>query len=724
MVIILILIASLFFTVIPVSGQDTIENYVNANFDIEMKSATDFKISIYMDVIQAVVFGTKYDSFGVKDLATSTNPDDIEDLGVIKNNLRNALSNQLSDSFEGADIASLQKKPVYQSNQFFDEFEVNLTPAFFDLNESVNVHDFINGMLDIGAMLDYSFILHAEEGWNNTFLFNLGELLDYTSTNGIVNEDTIRWVVRNGNRERPSFSAELSVRGRSPTSIYDSEDIFLEFELNTRGTKTTLISNINANAIDISPYNTLPPFISNITYAASDGVRLLIANGFIENQEIYEKTFKPIQDEIKSTIESSTFNQTLDLVFSWDETTTADIADPYNIMDMNSDPPLTGILTDGDVRLQIYGFSSKSIFGLVNSGAIANVSGNDINFGDALSRIGYPYSISLLMPKDISLGKKNVFTWNDTIAFSGDFISNNATDYSEEDIKTVIEIEVKSTDLNLLSFFTGHTELTFVMYLDEKRDYSVTSLPEGFTLPEKISLDYLNSDAFRLCVDEDIFNQDNIDAFLKSEKVGFEQRMSNILHGIKIKGNIDRRTFETYLEWDGNINDMNEEFPVETHSYAHISNPVSFVLSIAPPNVKIPTQMYNFSSIKNQTVTYRMIFPSGISISATDSKDLTEIKETSDGREYFELTLNPDDAGSIIVSCDITPSALFIIGLFTPCIISIFITILLIVLLLVIRKKRKKRKKSTPVIYEEHAEEEPTDYEDEDYYIPPPPKSK
>jgi hypothetical protein len=719
-----IFILSIFFTITPVSGQDSTGTFVDATFNIEMQSATDFKISVAMDVDRITVFGMTYDHDDIQDLAASSDVSDIEDMGAIKLSLSQLLESQLASTFKDSPVNTVTVKPTYGSGVFSSEYIVNLSSDYFGLNETIDAYELINGLLDMGAILDYDFELYAESGWNNTYVITLGQRIDYSGTNGVVDEDTIRWVVRNSKGTQPSFSADLLVRGRTPTTVLKNEDVFLDFELDSRGVKTSLISNIQVSGMDIEQYDVLPDFITNLTYIPSDGIRLLIANGLLSNDEVYETTIKPIESDLVPTIESSLFNQSLDVVFSWDETTTADILDPYNVENMDSDPPITASLTDNDVNLLLYDFPIRAVFGLVNSGAIANVSGMDINFGDNLYKIGYPYSISLLMPEDVSLKGDNVFTWNDTIVFSGEFISDNATSYTEEEISTVVEIEVESTDLNLISILTGKTELTFGMYMEEKRDYNVTTLPEEFMLPEKISLSYLNSDAFRLCIEESVFSQESTDNFLSSEKQDFERRMKSIIPGIEIKGNINRNYFENSLQWDGDINNMGEDIPVKTASYAHISHPVLFSLNFIPPGVEVPTQLYNFSSIHNQTVTYRMIFPSGLQISATDSLGKTKEKQTSDGREYFEITLTPDDGDYIVVSCEITPSGLFILGLFTPCIISIFITFILIILIIILRRKRKGRKKPAPVIYEEPMEEEPASIEEEDYYIPPPPGSK
>ena len=116
-----------------------------------------------------------------------------------------------------------------------------------------------------------------------------------------------------------------------------------------------------------------------------------------------------------------------------------------------------------------------------------------------------------------------------------------------------------------------------------------------------------------------------------------------------------------------------------------------------------------------------MIFPPGLSIGASDPLNKADVKKTKDGRYYIEITFSASepDITDVVVSCKMVPSALFIIGVFMPCIISLIITIILVVVIYFIRKKRKGRKIETTPNQEDIA-----DYEDEDYYVPPPPGSK
>jgi hypothetical protein len=134
-----------------------------------------------------------------------------------------------------------------------------------------------------------------------------------------------------------------------------------------------------------------------------------------------------LKEIIITTIEKSSFNQTLDIMFSWDYNTTTDCLVPYEISKMNNKPSVKAILTDDKIDLKICGISSRAIFGLINSGAELNIIKEDINFGDDLNSIGYNYNITLYLPDKIYLNNKNVFTWNENITDLGKFKSDIAT---------------------------------------------------------------------------------------------------------------------------------------------------------------------------------------------------------------------------------------------------------------------------------------------------------
>ena len=717
-----ILIILLLFSFILVNitiAEDEIESKVNANFSIEFVTGTNLKIIATLDVDKINIFDTNYDG---NDIQTVSN-DDLETMGAIKLRLRQLLESQIESSFEFASVDALIAKPTYNSTEFHDEYGITLTSAFFGLNETVNSNDFVNGVMDMGALVNYTFNLQAEPGWNIEYVFTLPSSIDYKRTTGSVNGNKIKWDVKNGDGDHPNTLAEISIRlTDSTTSGLETEDIQLEFVIDDReGKKTILTTNILANHIDISDYNILPDFINELKIIPSDGIRLFTDNNLLSLEELYNKTIKIVEEITISKIENSSHNQTLNTTFRWDDNTTTNCSIPYEISNMDSNPPIRAIITDIDIHLQICGISSRTLFGLVNAGAEVNISANDVNFGDNLESIGYEYTGILFLPDNLYLNKKNIYNWNQNTPIAGRFESDIADSYSNEKIDTIVEIDVRTTDFNLLSFFTGEMEMNFGLFLQETQNYGVTFIPNEFNLPEKISMDYLNSDAFRLCIEEKIFVEDNIVAFLDNNNQLFENRLMNILKLSKIDGFVDRDTFNESLNWDEDISNMDASKPVKVMSYSHSSYPVSFGLSFLPPKFEIINQNYTFTGIQNQNVTYKMIFPQGISILISDSLNTATVGKTDDGREYIEISFDSSESGlSDTISCKIIPSTFFIFGLFMPCILSLIITIILVLVIYLVRKKRKIKK---GMIFDGENEDF-DDYKNQNYYVPPPPKSR
>jgi hypothetical protein len=713
-IILAVMLLSSFLLVNVAIAEDEIENKVNASIDIEFVTGTNLNVDIAMDVYRLTTDKT-YDAAGIKSASE-------QELGAFRLKLYLMLEEQLEEIFANANMLNFTM-PIFDGDKFNDDFNVELTPSFFNLNESVNSENFINGVLDICAIVNYTFNLQTEQGWNNTYTIILPESIGYKQTTGSVENNRIQWEVKNGDGEHPSKLAEISIKLEDPTtSILETEDIQLEFVLDNRNEKQTILTtNILVKSIDIGDYDIVPDFITDLEIIPSDGFRLFVDNGLSSWEDLYNKTIKTIEEKAILKIENSSFNQTLDTTFGWVNNTTADCLTPYETTNMDSNPPIRATSTDSDVNLQICNISSRALFGLTNAGAQANISANDINFGGNLDNIGYQFNGTLYLPNNLYLDGKNIYNWTQGTPISGKFESDIATSYSNEKIDTLVEIEVSSTDLNLLSFFTGGTEMNLGLFLQETRKYGVTAVPDEFSLPEKISLDYLNADAFRLCMEEKVFGEEDTTIFLNGEKQLFESRLMNILKLPEIDGYVDMDAFDKSLDWDEDIANMDALIPVEVVSCAHNSYPVSFDISFLSPKFEISHQSFNFTGIQSQNVTYKMIFPHGTTVVVNDTLEKAVVKKTDDGREYIEITFDTSEFGLMdTVSCKIIPSALFIVGLFIPCIISLIITIILVVIIYIIRKKRKRKR---GMITDEDGREF-DGYSGQDYYVPPPPSSK
>ncbi len=686
-----------------------------------MQSATLLKINVDAFVTKLTLSSSEktYNKEEIKDISNTN----AEQIGAIKYALKTMIFEQIKDTFINAKVTSSIELLNYANYNFYDEYLVNLTSDFFNLNKTINSYELINGMLDIGALVRYDLNLKADTGWDITYSFTLGEKLDYQVTDGKLYDNIIEWTVENNDGKLPSLAAFFVLRNKNPTTTEEKEDISIAFIIDSYKEPISLETEVIVNSMSLKNYDFLPNFISNFEFVPSDSLRLFVKNSLLTWDEIYQKTIENIQNNIKNTLETSVFNQSLTFTFNWDNSTTYDCLEPFDINNMNKNPPVKALLRDNKIQLILNDISSKALFGLVSAGAKSEITPDSINFGKDLEKLNYNYNITLKMPQDIYINNENIYTWdNKNESFLGLMSSKKSPEYNKPNINTIIEIETETTDLNLLSFFTGETELNFGLKIDQEKNYKVTKIPAPFSLPQAVNITYLNSDAIKLCIEEKVFKEDEIDTFLSNDKKLFEQTINKVITGLNAKGTINTEVFQNSLKWDSDITKMDDKEPIKTKIYSYTSQPIKFKISMTPLGLKINNQTFKFIGLENQYVTYRVIFPNGIKISLSNDYENIYINETSEGQQYLETTFTPDEAKTEFdVTITIEPNILFILALLTPCIIAIIIALILIILMIIFRKKRKKRKIPT---HTTEPSEDTSEYENEDYYIPPPPRSK
>jgi len=710
-------ISSTFF-INTASAEDAPESLVDTTFTIEFVTGTDLVVDVTMTAYKL----TTDHAYTAEEIASASD----EEMGALKLSIYLLLKNQINIVFGDAKISNFEM-PTYSSGVFNEELNVKLTSAFFGLNDSVDSGSMINGVLDMGAVITYNFNLVTELGWNNTFICVLPDSINFKSANTdkvSLNRKEITWIL-NWNGADAKKSATLSTRLKNPTTtLSETEDIFLTFDLDSsNANNVSLTTTFSLRNTDIREYDILPDFITELGFVPSDGIRLFIDNSLLSWNDLYQNTIKPVEQTTISTIEHSSFNQTLTMLFNWDSETSTNCTTPYNTTNMDDVPAIKAELTsEHSVELLLCDISSRAFFGLVNAGAVANISEEDVNFGDRLDEIGRSYEVLLHLPTEIYLEGDNIYRWNESISLSGIFSSDlqPLPKYSEENIHTYIEIDISKLDLNIPSFFTGKAEFTATAHSKEDIRVSVTRFPMEFGLSDKINLPYLNSDAFRVCVDESVFSTEEVDAYLSNKKDVFEMRMSNVLNGLKIKGVVDKDVFSDSLSWDKDVSHMDDVIPIVASTYANNLYPISFSFSLWPPDMHISNQTFTFESIKNQTVTYRIEFPKGISVTATDTLNKSILKgKTTEGREYIEVFFASDEEADIdTITCVLVASSLYMLGQFLPCIISLALVVILIIVVYTLKRKRRGRK----LVIQEQVDA--SGYEGEDFYVPPPPSSK
>jgi len=706
-------------------AEPAVDSLIEATITCSFEAGSNLTVHAQMLVNKISVFDTVYDRQMIEGISSS----DPYIMGAIMFRLHESLKTQITTAFEGSQIDTVNKKPGYAAPYFTDDFRVILTPQFFAYSGAMNLSNFVSGVLDMGAVITYHFNLTAELGWNTSYVYMLPDALtlDFANTPMVNSENSrVEWQVNNWDGAAAPVVATLSARAKNPTTLAaDSEDISLEFALDTQTVHDiSLTETVIAKEINVRNYITVPSFVTGLSVIPADGVRLFIDNGLLSWNDVLVHTIQSIEQQITPILENSSFNQTLDLAFSWNASSTTNCSIPYNITHMDNAPAVQATFKDPSVRLQICGMHARAFFGLINAGAAATITSGDVNFGQGLEAVRWPCTFILRLPANITLGGTNTFTWNTTMPLAGTFASDvqPTPPYTNEQVNTLIEIEISKMDLNIPSIFTGKTELVASTKLREDDQLSVIRWPSDFTLSPRIALTYLNADAFRLCTEEQVFDGTQLNLFLSQKKDLFQQRASGIIHGLSVKGATDRKVFSNSLSWDGDISAMDAIVPVVVSSYANQVYSVGFNVSVWPATLSVSPQRFMLQGLGNQTVTYRIIFPKGITVNASDSLgNAVNTGKTKDGRDYVEMQFDTGNQ-STVLTCVLSASPVYVLGIFLPCLLVFVLLIILVIVIYLIRKKRGGLRKGKKKVFEPEDNEPASDMQD--YYVPPPPSSK
>jgi hypothetical protein len=704
------------------------DDNVEATLTCSFVSGAQLTVQAQMIVNNIDVFDTSYTRQAIEELAASNQIV----MGAIMLRLHDTVKAQIETAFTDADVDTMNSIPLYEKPYFIDTFRVNLTEDFFKFNGSLNLTDFINGVLDMGATVAYSFDLSAVQGWNTSFMFSLPSTMTlvYANTADTNPEtNTVRWVLRNTTGTDAGIAATISMQSKNPTTIAsETQDISLEYVFDTTTvTNIIFIDSMILRKVDIRNYNVLPAFVTGLRSIPADGLRLFIENGLFTWEALFENTIHPIEQQTTPILQNSSFEQNLSFSFSWDAQSTTNCSIPYDIAHMDDEPAIRANFEDSHVDLRICEMPALAFLGLINAGANASISSGDVNFGAGLDGLMYPYTIVLFLPTNITLDGKTSYLWNETTPLSGTFTSDVQPNppYSTDHIETNIVIDLAKMDLNIPSVFSGKTELTTSVKMREDDSLYVIRRSDDLWFSPKLNLSFLNADAFRLCVNEKVFSQDQINAFFSQKTALFQQRLSNVLHGLKVKGSIDNNSYINSLgDWDGDISTMADVVPVFISNYANEVYMIGFNVSLWPADLSVLPQQFTLQGIENQTVTYRIIFPRGIDINASeDSGRSLIIGTTNDGRDYVELSFNESATGQpSILTCTLHASPVYVLGLFLPCILVFLLLVVLIVIIYLIRKKRGGLRRGKRKLFEPE-DTEPIDYSDQEYYVPPPPST-
>jgi large-conductance mechanosensitive channel len=697
---------------------EDIDASVISTIDISIIDGNSFTVEFTAD-ISFITLAANEKQYSREEIGQSSP----EILGAIKYALKSDIVSQIRSSFPGCILTSRYELPLYDSGVFSDEYDVNLTSTFFTMNESVSTYDLINGLLDSGVLVNYSFPWTAKPGWDNTYTIILTEEIGYKRTNGNVQQQRISWDVFNKAGTKNEQKGTLALMDVSPTTDpSQNETVSFVFSLDCRTPETPFLSlRLQAHRLSMNKYDFLPSVLSLPSSLPADAVRLFVEQNFTTWDQLRQRSFLHYEVEAMNRLTLSSFNQSFNETFTWDEETTMDCFPPFTINAMDEIPPIVGMVNDPSVFVSIQNISARAFFGLINAGAKSTVTANDVNFADVFDDVSLPSSNELYLPDHVLFDQEAMISWNHSTAFSGSFESENPPSNLKKDINRVYQIDVKSTDLNLLSFFTGTTEVNLGLGFEKNRNIHTIPRSSDLLIPSAIDLSFINADAFRLCVEENVFSEKELDSFITRHENELENMSKRLFPSIKGSAVSDLSVFEHSLLWDGNISTMGSNQPVIINQVMESTAPLSCHISLFPPQFSFASQNLTFIGVAGETVTYNLTFPKGVSVDVESFSQNIVQKTSEDDTDLISVTLNASETGKIAtIVLTMQPSLTYVLGLFMPCIISIIITLILFFVVYVIRKKRNMFRQKNQHPPSPNGKD---DYQNEDYYVPPKPPS-
>ena len=692
---------------------------VESSIDINVVDGTTLSVELTADVsyITLPANDIRYSKMDIQQASP-------EMIGAIKYALKSDIVSQLKSSFPGCLVSSVYELPRFKSGVFLDKYNVSLQSAFFSMNESVSSSDLINGLLDSGVFVNYSFPWNAMNGWNNTFTLILSNELGYKRTDGSVDNKEISWAVFNGMGSNGERMGSITLKDMNPsTNPSKNESVSLLFSLDCRKPeRPDMTVLLKAYRLEMNEYSCLPSVLSLPQSLPADAIRLCAQNNLTNYEQIKTTSFDEYVLYSLDSLKQSSFNQSFNHSFSFDLSTTVNCSPAFSVTEMNEQPPVTGLVTDSLVKVSLHNVSARAFFGLINAGGESEVSSESVNFADVFDNSFYPASSTLYLPTHVLFNEQKEVFWNHSTSFSGVFTSEESSEYSSQQVNSNYEIDVKSTDLNLLSFFTGKTEVNLGIGFEKTREIQVLSRSSDLSIPKDIDLPFVNADAFRLCVEENVFVDGEINDFMNNHETLLENTSRRLFPSIKGSAVNDQDVFQKSLDWEGNISSMNAADPVVLRQCMESTAPLSCQFSLFPPAFSFSTQNLTFVGIAEETVVYNMTFPKGVSVSVLSSSQEVKTVTDPEGRDLLSVRLNASEDGKVVsVLLMMEPSLLYIIGLFVPCIISVIITFILFIVVYIIRKKRNTFRQNYPP---KSSGDESEEYENEEYYVPPKPPSK
>ncbi len=672
-------------------AQEYSTSWVDATFEFRFLNGTHLDLKLKLDVHNMTVYNRIYGADEIREMyhqgegaafRAKIFDYSIEVLDKVFDNCKINLGIPYEDSstLNIPKDSDLYNPPL----TFYIDGNVTLSSNFFG-SDIENIQDFVNGLLDIGARIRYDFSFFAPPLWNISYVFKIPDYLSVKEINrGDISIDgkEVVWKIQNHNgKDGKVRDGYLVIEKVNPTSYFEEESINANITFDMSEIETTLLEvSLDIKSLDVSNVVSFPDFVDGIQFLPSDGIRLLIENGLISLDDLQslleDKWLKFERDFISSLGKNITFDVYVDA------NTTTNCSQPYNTSYMDTDPPLV-VKGTGKIEKLLDNISTRAVLGIIYSGGNVRINKDLID----LSKLEYPFEAKIILP----YGEN--YSWNRSedlnISLSYDFALNYTTEKKER----LVEIYVKDINLDLLDIVTGKSNV--VSRLDIRDDLIIYRIHAHslLSLPDWIDLEIINSDLFRLLIEEGLLDAE-LDGFLKERLNLSNDLMVSLVKQNNLKTYLDEKTFEESLSWDRDIKKMSDEKPISIPFFSTVTKKSKFSFSIIPFSFTIMNESFDCFSVPGENVTYRFIFPKGVEVKFNDSLGRCKGGVLDDGRKYIEIKFFENDglvATTVYYSLRLSP--LMIILLFLPIIIMILVIVIIVSILVLMGRRRKLRPK-------------------------------
>lgn len=629
----------------------------------------------------------------------------------VERNVRSALVTTLTSSFPDATLsgvtATLDRSSLVAAsgNPYDPPVHVNVVATVARTRAAVGLGDLSNAAIeatfDAGAKLAADFTLKAEPGYLIVYSIGAPAGTRWGSGPG-VNPTGSALSVTIDNRNGGAGSATVSGRLYDPTvtpptaeDIRSSLDVQMgEIVSGAAGIPIVVAVDSQVRALDVARRfpGALPAKVE-LAFVNADGVRALKATGAIDASEI-AKADEALLAQVKADVERA---------FGPGATVAGGLAAAELARAAGSsfaaEPPLR-FLANAATMYVVEGADADDIDLALRVGGTANVdlklfaaNGRETAYaihppgvGEFTQATGGTVTVNGLTANFLVPAGSTSFPG--TVHMRG----RDVPEYTAEDAEIEVIIDITDIDAGVGKALSGDLG-TMLVDVTVVGNLKVIELPPELkdSVPEKLDLRYVSSDAIRLLKERGYLSPENLTKLEDSLGKQIREKLGSALGGeFPVESSLDAATLAPSLV----ASPISSEKPVVFRATAHVRKP----LAGGPAETQAAIALYTkelpltLPAIEGLDTLYTVIAPKGLAITGV-SGDGVERGTSEDGRDQFTVS---GSGAPVTVSLAVTPG--FVLAKFWPLVLLAVLVLVLIVgtPIALVRMKKNKAKGAAP----------------------------